>query len=263
MLDAGQSGVFHAHVAEHLRRQPALGIETLQLLLKVDAAQVQRFHARRRLAIHLARDPGKILFRLHVLQQAVGVLAGHAGQQRRGGLLVGDFTGHGEDRIDLNGHGQRLPVAVVNNAALRRDLHRALLLAIRPLHPFAIVQHLQNGQPHHNDQRPDKQECTKLEEARLNVNGGLGACCHRLHLHRQGTWKVPCAKTGNAGRTGDTERAAQSCTRARSAQQHWKKTKPLHVSKVIQRLRPVQAMFVQNLQPGRHSPGIPLSSERR
>ena len=136
MLDAGQPGVFHAHVAEHLRRQPALGIEALQLLLKVDAAQVQRFHARGGLAIHLARDPGKILLRLHVLQQAVGVLAGHAGQQRRGGFLVGDFTGHGEDRIDLHGHRQLLPVAVVDDAALRRDLHRALLLAVAPAAPI-------------------------------------------------------------------------------------------------------------------------------
>ncbi len=41
VLDAGQPGVFHAYVAEHLRGQRTLGIETLQLLLKIDAAKVR------------------------------------------------------------------------------------------------------------------------------------------------------------------------------------------------------------------------------
>ena len=45
VLDPREAGVFHANVAEHLRRKLALGIKTLMLRLKVDATQVEGTNA--------------------------------------------------------------------------------------------------------------------------------------------------------------------------------------------------------------------------
>ncbi len=177
----------------------------------------ERLDALGGIAIHFARDPGKIFLRLHALQHAVGILADHLASNRRGVLLIGDFAGHGKDRIDLHGHRQFLAVAVVDDAALRRDFHGALLLALRPLHPFAVVQHLQDDQPHDNEHSPDKKKYAKLKQARLHVDWSLAACRHRLHLHRRGAWKIPCAKTGNAGQPELRRKLQASWRRALNA----------------------------------------------
>jgi len=127
------------------------------------------------------------------------------------------------------------------------------------------VNHLQQGQAHHDDQSPDKEEYAKLKEARLHVDRSPAACCHRLHPHRRGTWKIPGARAENAGRTGTTERTPGNWRSARNALKHGKKAGTLHLSKVIQHSRPVQALVVQIPQRRRRSPkpglGFVLSSE--
>ncbi len=58
-LDAAQALVVRSHVADHLRRQFALGIKTLRFLLEVNAAQIQRADAVCRFRVRLARHPAK------------------------------------------------------------------------------------------------------------------------------------------------------------------------------------------------------------
>ena len=182
--------------------------------------------ALRGIAIHFAGDPGKISLRLDALQHAVRVLADHLGQNRRSVLLIGDLAGHGKDRIDLHGHRQFLAVAVVDDAALGRNFHGALLLTLRPLHPFAVVQHLQHGQPHDDDQAPDKKKYAKLKEARLHVDWSLATVCHRYTRTAGEPGKSPAQELEPTGTTEKTPGNWRWALNAPDTREEGRKTAP-------------------------------------
>jgi hypothetical protein len=76
----------------------------------------------------------------------------------RAGFLVRDFSGIGVDRRHLYRHGQFLQIAVVENAAARRDFEGALLLSGGALH-IRVVAH--NHEPEHagaDGQHPKEEE---------------------------------------------------------------------------------------------------------
>ena len=78
----------------------------------------------------------------------------HAGNQPRRQLLVAKFGRHRERRIHGDAHRQRVHVAVVDRAALRRYFNYALLLPLRSSHVFGVKEELQVSQPPKNDGHP-------------------------------------------------------------------------------------------------------------
>ena len=93
-----------------------------------------------------AGDPGKVASRDEAggdlgfggaLVFRVGVDDG--GEGVRGGFLVGDFRGVGVDGVDLDGHGQLVEVAIVEDAAAGSYLEGALLLLVGALDVFLVV----------------------------------------------------------------------------------------------------------------------------
>ena len=67
-LDAAQAFVIGADVAEDLRRQLALGIETLGFFLEVNALQIQSANAVDDVGVRLARHPAESLVRAAIGQ---------------------------------------------------------------------------------------------------------------------------------------------------------------------------------------------------
>ena len=130
-LDAAQAFVIRAHVAEHLRRQFALGIEALGFFLEVNAAQDSaRGCASMVSASALRATQQKVLCALAVGQHSRGSSLGDAGDQGNGAGKIRNFRGHGESRIHRDRHGQFTPGAIVDDAALGRDFIGALLLML-------------------------------------------------------------------------------------------------------------------------------------
>ncbi len=68
LLQPAQPVIIRAHIAQHLRRQVAVRIKALELLLEVDALQVQLAHPVRRLRIHPPRHPRKVARRIEPRQ---------------------------------------------------------------------------------------------------------------------------------------------------------------------------------------------------
>ena len=100
--------------------------------------RLRALHLGGNLGRNAARDPGKVPARCRGGGRSglrgsaclrIGVDDG--GQRARRGFLVVDLRGNGVDGVDLHGHGQFVQVAVVENAAARRDLKGALLLLLR------------------------------------------------------------------------------------------------------------------------------------
>ena len=61
LLQSAQSRVVGAHITQHLRGKIVVGIEALELLLEIDALQVQLAHAIRSVRIDASRHPRKVL----------------------------------------------------------------------------------------------------------------------------------------------------------------------------------------------------------
>ena len=77
-----------------------------------------------------------------------------AARVRGGGLLVVDFGGDGVDGVDLHGHGELAQVAVVEDAAARRDLKGALLLLLGALDVFGVANDLEPEEAGGDGDRP-------------------------------------------------------------------------------------------------------------
>ena len=82
-----------------------------------------------------ARDPGEVLALVEAMgdlvfagQLVFGVGVYDRGQRACSGFLIVNLGGHRVDGVDLHGHGELVHVAVVENAAARRNLKGALLL---------------------------------------------------------------------------------------------------------------------------------------
>ena len=75
VLDAALAGVFHAHRAQHLRRQIACGIKALGFFLEVNALQLERVDALDGFVVGLARHPAEVFMRSAIGQHDVVVVA--------------------------------------------------------------------------------------------------------------------------------------------------------------------------------------------
>ena len=145
-LQAAQPLIVGANVAQNLRRQFALGIKALGFFLVVDALQIQRPDALNRFRIGLACHPAKGLVGAAVGQHDARILLSDARNQADGISEIGGFRGHHERRVHLDGHRQLTPSAIVDNAALRREIETALLLMMRTAFEISVAENLQIDQ---------------------------------------------------------------------------------------------------------------------
>ena len=77
-----------------------------------------------------------------------------ARKEPRRQLLVAQLGRHRKRRVHGNAHGQRVHVAIVDRAALRRDFNHTLLLPLRSRHEFALKEKLQVSEPPKNGGHP-------------------------------------------------------------------------------------------------------------
>ena len=118
-LEAAQSLIVGANIAEDLGGQLALGIETLGLLLKVDSLKIQRPYALGHLRIRLARYPAKRLVGPAIGEHHSRIILRDPRNQADSIGEVGRLRRHDECRIDLDRHCQLTPRAIVDNPAFR------------------------------------------------------------------------------------------------------------------------------------------------
>src|ERR1019366_7941051 len=121
--------------------------------------------------IDFARHPRKRLRSLEMVQNVVAVRTKNLRQQACGRRLVGNFTGHRENRIDAHRHRQLVPAAVVNHPPWWIDGDGSLLLPCRLLHVLAVLEHLQLYQSQADQQSPEKKESPKDVEPLLSPRG--------------------------------------------------------------------------------------------
>ena len=182
-FDARQSFVIESDIADGLGGEFALGIKALGLFLEADSAQVEVADAIGGFGVDFARDPGEILLRFHSRQDFRGVGVQHAGENGSGRRLVGDFGGNGINGVDQHRHRQFLAIAIINNAALGRDLDLALLLALGALHIGVALKDLQISEPAADGKYPDCEQTTKPPQARFAAAAGEH-CRQRVHGQR-------------------------------------------------------------------------------
>ena len=154
VFDSAQALFIEIDEAENVRSKVALRINALILLLEVDAFQVQRLHRFFLFGRQLARNPHKRARRFQPCFKDFTWNSQDASKQPRRQLLVAKLRGHRKRRVHGNAHGQRVHVAIVDRAALRRDFNHALLLPLRSRHEFAMKEQLQVSEPPKNGGHP-------------------------------------------------------------------------------------------------------------
>src|SRR5947209_18398878 len=148
-----------------------LGIETLGLLLEVNAFQVQGANAAAGLVIELARYPGKGMGGIQAVFNLSGIGPEHPAQDAGGGVDVRDFRGHRENRIHSHRPGKLVAVAVIDVAAHRRDFNTALLLAQGLPAEESIVHDLYPHQANTDGHEPEENESGQDVKAGVRVGG--------------------------------------------------------------------------------------------
>ena len=173
LLQATQAVVVNAHIAQYLRGDFVVRIETLKLLLKVDALHGQTLHLQCNIRRNPPCDPGKAIAFVETIEnlllsglRIVGINVNDGRECVRGGRLVVDLNRHGKDRVHLHRHGQLVQIAVVQNAAPRRDFKRALLLLLRALNEFLMANNLEPEKTACDRAGPKKKEQADQPEAR-------------------------------------------------------------------------------------------------
>ena len=177
-LQAAESLIVCANVAENLRRQLALGIKTFGFFLKVNALQIQRADAVNHFRIRFPRNPTKSLVGLAVSEDDAGIVIGDTGNQADSIGQVRCFRGYNEGRIDLNGHRQLAAGAIVDDSAFWREIEAALLLALGAVFKVSITKDLEIDQTQADGQQPEtKQSRQGVEPESCGVRcGGFRHC---------------------------------------------------------------------------------------
>ena len=165
-LKPAESVVVGADVAEHLGAKGAVRVEALELLLEVDALEVELADAVGSFGVDPSRDPCEVArhveAREHLALARVvlgGVQVDDAAEDLRGiGAVVSEFAGNGEDGVDLGGHGEFFKVAVVEQSAAGRDLEAAGLLPRSDLYPVVVADDLQPDEAQRDQQDPAAEE---------------------------------------------------------------------------------------------------------
>ena len=117
-----------------------------------------------------------------------GVGVDDSSKGARGGLWIVDLGGIGVDGIDLHGHGEFAHVAVVKDAAARRDLKGALLLLLRAFDVFVVVDDLEPEETRGDGESPEEKEAgdqpeTRQLHGRGARGGGAKTGCAECCLH--------------------------------------------------------------------------------
>ena len=119
-----------------------------------------------------------------------GVGVDDARQRRSRRILVLYLGGNAVDRVDQHGHGQLMQVAVVEDAAARRYLKGALLLARGQLYELTVGDHLQPEQAPQDDERP------AAKDQRTEAKSAAAAVPRRLRAWSAGSVRTRSPSTG-------------------------------------------------------------------
>ena len=188
-LHTAESVVVCADIAQHLRGQAAVGVEALELLLQVDALQVQLAHPLRGIGVQLAGHPGKVArpveTRLDLVLRGEMIGRIHVNNLRQQGrvtrLVIAQLAGDRVHAVHQHGHGQLMQVAVVEHAAPRSHLKGAQLLLLRALLIILVAHHLQPHQTHGDDRNPRAEEQRNINKP--HPADGCGECLSLGLLH--------------------------------------------------------------------------------
>ena len=99
-------------------------------------------------------------------------------------VFVFDFVGDGVDGVDLHGHGEFAHVAVVEDAAARRDLKGALLLALCALNVVGVVNELKPEEADGDGERPEKRRRKQMSQKRLCFMRAVRVAAPRMRAAR-------------------------------------------------------------------------------
>src|SRR6266480_68184 len=143
VFDSGEPFFVEVHEAQYVGSKVALRVDSLVLLLKINPLQIEGLDRLFLVGRHLAGNPSEALCRRQFCFQHLARDPQHAGEQLRGQLNICDFNGYREHGIHRDAHCQGIQVAVVDGAALWRDVHDALLLPGRACEVLGVTDELQ------------------------------------------------------------------------------------------------------------------------
>jgi hypothetical protein len=189
-LQTAQAFVIGADIAEHMRCQVAIRVEALELLLQIDALQVQLTDALRRVCIHAACDPREVTRIVQPRQDRVvgrevieRVLMNDLGEQRGIVRLVAcKLFRHGIDAVYKHRRRQFAQVAVIEHAAARGHFKAALLLHRGDVDKLRVTPDLQPSQAKADGQCPQDERAAHHSKAPALHRGGQRLRGHWFHL---------------------------------------------------------------------------------
>jgi hypothetical protein len=164
LLDTTESIFVGADIAENLGGDVVLGVKALELLLEVDALEVQGANGVNDAWVLFARDPGEVaggvdamedLCRFGVVIGRVGVEDGGERLGDGGAALIGDIARDCIDGVDRDSHGELVQVAVIEDAATGSDLKGALLLQGCARYPLTMPNHLKPDEAAADEHDPE------------------------------------------------------------------------------------------------------------
>ena len=161
VLEPVQPGVVEADIAEQMRRQLLVGIETPALLDEADAVEIQRRDAAGLLGRNLAADVGKGATGAEAIGERLAISA-LAVRERLADALrgvggVADGRGHGVNRVGIHARREHPAAPIENVAALGRRRLRPLLLALGARHEVGAGEDLQIHEPRFDAGDPEGQ----------------------------------------------------------------------------------------------------------
>src|SRR5262249_33159025 len=117
-------------------------------------------------------------------------------------LVLAQFAGNRERGVDLQTHRQRTHVAVIDRAASRSNLNRALLLALSPRQIVAMSKKLEVYQPSEDCSRPEQANASDNRESPRHLTptcNAIGGILGNI-LHKPAQLPAAPSKTENVSR---------------------------------------------------------------
>ena len=118
-----------------------------------------------------ARHPAESFMGFTVGEHHARIVFSDAGDQADGVGQVGRFCGHDEGGVHLDGHGQLVAGAIVDDAAARREFEAALLLVLGAALEVAVTENLKIDEAQADDNEPQAEESGEKVEPEARVIG--------------------------------------------------------------------------------------------
>jgi hypothetical protein len=189
VLEPVQPGVVEADIAEQMRSELLVGIETPALLDEADTVEIQRRDATGLLGRNLAADVGKGAAGSKAIGERLTILA-LAVRERltdalRGVGGVADRRGHGVNRVGIDARREHPAAPIENVAPLGRRRLCPFLLALRARHEIGSGEDLQIHEPRLDAGDPEGQATGQPHHSPLERHAPVGGV--RGIRHRRAT----------------------------------------------------------------------------